>query len=76
MRGRYDLADAGILDRTHLRWFAKHGATELMSSSGLEIDVVMPNIARPKLALLNRITFGALTRFLALQYIIRARRVD
>jgi 2-polyprenyl-3-methyl-5-hydroxy-6-metoxy-1,4-benzoquinol methylase len=76
LRGRYDLTDAGILDRTHIRWFAKHGAIELMSSSGLEIEVVMPNITRRKHALLNTISFGALTRFLALQYIIRARRVD
>lgn len=76
MRGRYDLTDAGILDRTHIRWFAKHGAIELMSPSGLEIELVVPNILGRRNLLLNKITFGGLTRFLAAQYIIRSRRVD
>jgi 2-polyprenyl-3-methyl-5-hydroxy-6-metoxy-1,4-benzoquinol methylase len=76
LRGRYDLTDAGILDRTHIRWFAKHGAIELMSSSGMHIEIVMPNIMRRKHVLLDKVSFGALTRFLALQYIVRARRAD
>ena len=72
LRGRYDLEDEGILDRTHLRWFARHGAIELMSPNGLEIEVVIPNVlGRNKW--LNRVTFGRLTRFWAFQYIIRSR---
>jgi hypothetical protein len=75
LRGRYDLQDHGILDRTHIRWFAKHGAVELMSSSGLEIELVLPNIipGGRRNRWLDRATFGFLTRFLALQYTIRSR---
>jgi 2-polyprenyl-3-methyl-5-hydroxy-6-metoxy-1,4-benzoquinol methylase len=78
LRGRYDLEDSGILDRTHLRWFARHGAVELMSQNGLEIELVLPNIipGGRRYRWLNRVTFGLLTRFLALQYTIRARIVD
>lgn len=75
-RGRFDLTDSGILDRTHIRWFAKHGAIELMASSGLQIELVAPNVFGRKDRLLERASFGRLTRFVALQYIISARRVD
>jgi SAM-dependent methyltransferase len=76
LRGRYELTEAGILDRTHLRWFAKQGAIDLMSCSGLEIEVVLPNITRRRDALLSTVSFGSLTRFVTIQYFIRARRVD
>lgn len=77
LRGRFDLQDSGILDRTHIRWFARHGAIELLSPDGLEVEVVLPNIfGGRKKKWLNRLTFGSLTRFLALQYTIRSRRVS
>jgi 2-polyprenyl-3-methyl-5-hydroxy-6-metoxy-1,4-benzoquinol methylase len=76
LRGRYELTDSGILDRTHIRWFAKHGALELMSCSGLEVDAVVPNIFGRKSELFTKMSRGRLTRFTALQYLIRARQVD
>ncbi len=75
-RGRYTLTDSGILDRTHIRWFARHGAVELMSSPGMNVEVVRPNIPGRRGALLDKLTFGRLQRFLAVQYLIRSRRVD
>jgi 2-polyprenyl-3-methyl-5-hydroxy-6-metoxy-1,4-benzoquinol methylase len=75
LRGRYALADSGLLDRTHLRWFAKHGAIELMTPPGLVLEELRPNVVRKREIQLNRITFGLFTRFLALQYLIRSRRV-
>ncbi|MEO6365502.1 MAG: class I SAM-dependent methyltransferase [Luteimonas sp.] len=36
--GRWDYADYGLLDRTHLRFFSRHGMAELVSGAGLDID--------------------------------------
>ena len=35
--GKWELADSGLLDRTHLRFFVRKTAIELMASSGLRI---------------------------------------
>lgn len=46
LEGRWDYADYGLLDRTHLRFFSYRGMLELVSSAGLRIErlhaVVMP----------------------------------
>jgi 2-polyprenyl-3-methyl-5-hydroxy-6-metoxy-1,4-benzoquinol methylase len=76
LRGQYNLADSGILDRTHIRWFAREGAVELMSAPGLMIEDVQSNVvSRPEI-LVNKLSFGLLHRFVALQYVIRSRRID
>jgi len=76
LHGRWTLIDSGLLDRTHIRWFARQEAVELMSPPGLMIEVVRPNVVSPRENLMNKLSFGLLTRFLALQYVIRARRTD
>ena len=40
LRGRWDYAYEGILDRTHLRFFVERTAVELMRSSGLVVDKI------------------------------------
>lgn len=44
--GRWDYADYGLLDRTHLRFFSREGMAELLAAGGLEIvkllGTVMP----------------------------------
>ena len=37
VRGRWPLRDAGLFDRTHLRWFTRRDAEDLLRSSGLEL---------------------------------------
>lgn len=74
-KGRFDLRDAGVLDRTHLRWFAKHGVIELATSTGLVLEKIQSNVFGRRARLLNRITLGFLDRFLATQYVVRVRRV-
>ncbi len=39
--GRFDYQDAGILDRTHLRFFTKATAGEMLRSAGLEVESVI-----------------------------------
>ena len=73
-QGKFELTDSGILDRTHLRWFVKDTAIELMCSSGLTLEVVAENINGRKRRLFNKLTFGVLSDILALQYYIRVRR--
>jgi len=76
LKGRFDLADTGVLDRTHLRWFAKHGVIDLATGTGLVLEAIKHNIFDGRKRRLDRMTFGLLTRFLALQYVVRVRRKD
>ncbi len=38
--GRWDYTSAGLLDRTHLRFFTRQSAIELMTSAGLIVDKI------------------------------------
>lgn len=40
IRGRWDLADAGRMDRTHLRWFTPSTYAEMFESCGFRVDTV------------------------------------
>ncbi|WP_238547911.1 class I SAM-dependent methyltransferase [Meridianimarinicoccus roseus] len=37
-KGRFTLQDSGILDRTHLRWFVRETAIDLVSQPGLDLE--------------------------------------
>lgn len=37
LQGRWDLTDRGLMDRTHLRWYTRSTATELLESVGYRI---------------------------------------
>lgn len=76
--GDWTYRDAGVLDRTHLRFFVRRTAIELIAGSGLAVDAVQPLGLKPwKLKwLLSRLSFGALTGLLCEQYLIRAVRRD
>tara|TARA_R110000824_G_scaffold390760_2_gene587436 strand:- start:106725 stop:107384 length:660 start_codon:yes stop_codon:yes gene_type:complete len=72
-RGEWELKDAGILDRTHLRFFVKKTAIELMTSSGLSLQATgtggLPKYSKRWWQ--NRLSGGLFERFLATQYFIR-----
>jgi 2-polyprenyl-3-methyl-5-hydroxy-6-metoxy-1,4-benzoquinol methylase len=38
LEGRFDYADRGILDRTHLRFFTREGIAHLLAEAGLALD--------------------------------------
>jgi 2-polyprenyl-3-methyl-5-hydroxy-6-metoxy-1,4-benzoquinol methylase len=76
LKGRFDLTDSGIMDRTHLRWFTRATAVELATGSGLKLEQVQDNIYDPRYKRVNRLTFGLFARFFATQFVIRVRRVD
>lgn len=43
LQGRWDYVDAGILDRTHLRFFTRQTICELLEGAGLEVAAVEGN---------------------------------
>lgn len=77
IHGRFDLADGGICDRTHLRWFVRDTAIALMTGTGLSLERVVGKITDGRrYRWLQLLTFGAFRRFLEIQYLIRVRRTD
>lgn len=78
-RNRWTLQDAGILDRTHLRFFVRDTATELVTHSGLVLEEVsspLPERKRRLVRLFRALTFGLFNSLITVRYVIRARRVD
>ena len=73
-KGRFDLADAGIRDRTHLRWFPRHAAIDLMTSSGLALDHVEGKYYGKRNKLRDALTLGMMKNFIYLQYFIRVKK--
>lgn len=71
-RNRWELTDAGILDRTHLRWFVRDTAIALMTSSGLKLDRVEPiNGQRKWTKAFDGVTLNLFRSFSALQWMVR-----
>ena len=77
LRGRFTYQEAGLLDRTHLRFFTREGMISLVERAGIEVKDVEPTCVEPgsKAYALHRASLGALEGLLAYQYIIKGTRV-
>jgi 2-polyprenyl-3-methyl-5-hydroxy-6-metoxy-1,4-benzoquinol methylase len=75
--GQWNYVDSGILDKTHLRFFTKKSAIDLVSSSGLKIDktIVISPEKNTKGWLFNLILLGLLSRIFESHYLIRAVKI-
>lgn len=76
-RGDFRYRDAGLLDRTHLRFFVKETAAELAVAGGLPLICITnahPWRGGDFRALLSRISFGKLDDIMIKQYIVVAAR--
>lgn len=76
LKGDFNYADSGILDKTHLRFFCKKNIIDLFESKGYKIDI-FPNFAyvsKSKRRLLDKITFHLLEEFMTVQYYIIAKK--
>jgi 2-polyprenyl-3-methyl-5-hydroxy-6-metoxy-1,4-benzoquinol methylase len=73
LRGRWDLADKGIMDRTHLRWFTIQSYRDMFESTGYRVDRAGP-LSRPgwKGKMINIMTLGRFTHMFAQQVSLRA----
>jgi 2-polyprenyl-3-methyl-5-hydroxy-6-metoxy-1,4-benzoquinol methylase len=57
LKGRFDLADHGVRDRTHLRWFTPATYAELFEQAGFTVDRVEPlTPLKPRQKILARLT--------------------
>jgi len=71
LRRQFEYRDAGILDRTHLRFFTEKSALALMKEAGLSVvDGVANGLDGSKAALANALTGGLLFHYLVKQYIM------
>lgn len=70
-RGRWDYQDAGIMDRTHLRFFTKSTASELIKKTGLSLSSDIPLIGG-RWRILSKLSRGGLDEFLAVQFVFVA----
>jgi 2-polyprenyl-3-methyl-5-hydroxy-6-metoxy-1,4-benzoquinol methylase len=75
LRGRWDLADQGVMDRTHLRWFTPATYQAMFQSAGFTIEEVRP--IRPfgwKPRAFNRLTGNRWAHLFMTQISVRARK--
>jgi 2-polyprenyl-3-methyl-5-hydroxy-6-metoxy-1,4-benzoquinol methylase len=75
--GSFSYLNAGILDRTHLRFFCKKNMRELLEQNGLTVMSITSNLdilGKGKRNLLNRLTFKAFAEFLESEYLLVARK--
>jgi 2-polyprenyl-3-methyl-5-hydroxy-6-metoxy-1,4-benzoquinol methylase len=71
--GTWDYMDCGILDKSHLRFFAFINIKEMFEDAGYDIAVIKRNIVASRFArFLNFIFFGSLKDLLTYQYYIKA----
>lgn len=77
LQGRWQYENSGILDRTHLRFFTRQTAIELMTSSGLSLDAVSSTGLEKgrKTRYLNWATLGLCKPLFEYQYLIKVSNV-
>ncbi|WP_054709604.1 class I SAM-dependent methyltransferase [Bacillus sp. JCM 19041] len=87
LNGTWNYVDAGLLDKTHLRFFTKNGIKQLFTASGYSIELVVNNqSAHPhQLELIHQLmnistqlginTTDLNERTLAYQYMLKAKPV-
>jgi 2-polyprenyl-3-methyl-5-hydroxy-6-metoxy-1,4-benzoquinol methylase len=77
--GDFSYMDAGIMDKTHLRFFCKKNLIELLSIPELKVIKVASNIdsypATTKTKIFNLLTFNLLHDFFVTQFYVIARKV-
>lgn len=75
LQGRWQYEGSGILDRTHLRFFTRQTAIELMTSSGLTLEAVSSTGLEKgrKARYLNWATLGLCRPLFEYQYLIKVR---
>jgi 2-polyprenyl-3-methyl-5-hydroxy-6-metoxy-1,4-benzoquinol methylase len=75
LRGKWEYQSAGIMDRTHLRFFTASSCRQMLLDAGLEVYHQQVIVEGPKKNLFNRATFGLFKEFLASQTFCCARKL-
>ena len=71
LKGRFDYAEAGTLDRGHLRFFTRGTIRDLFQQAGLRVARIDAPVMG-KSAWLNALTFGLARDLCAYRYFVRA----
>ena len=66
-RGKWEYVSAGVMDRTHLRFFTASSCRQMLSDAGLEVYHEQMIIEGPKKTFFNRATCGLFSEFLGAQ---------
>lgn len=77
--GSFAYSEAGIMDRTHLRFFCRKDMIKMFEDAGFELnDITSAYEQNPprKKNLLNKLCLNKLTEFFVFQYFIVARKHD
>jgi 2-polyprenyl-3-methyl-5-hydroxy-6-metoxy-1,4-benzoquinol methylase len=76
LKGRWRYESSGQLDSTHLRFFTRESALQLMAPPGLRVQQWQRRMppAHSRSGLFNAVTLGLFRDFLAMNYLIAARR--
>ncbi len=76
LRGDFRYETAGLMDRSHLRFFCRRNARELFERAGLTVETVAENMGGYGLRhrLVDSLTLGLLHDFFVFQFLIRARK--
>lgn len=75
LAGRFELADSGVFDRTHMRWFTPRSFRELFEDAGFEVmsvGPVTPFAARTRL--ISRLTCGRIDHLFMTQISLEGRK--
>jgi len=74
LAGQFNYVESGILDKTHLRFFTKKSAIDLLHSAGLTVEAMQRTSLDIRLnsGKLNAVTLGIFKNFLTSQYVFRA----
>jgi 2-polyprenyl-3-methyl-5-hydroxy-6-metoxy-1,4-benzoquinol methylase len=73
-KGEFTYRESGTLDITHLRFFTKKTMGKLFADNHFQVLTITPNTFGAKASLVNRLTLGICEEFLALSYLIKARK--
>jgi len=77
LRRQFNYQDAGILDRTHLRFFVEDTAVKLLNDANLTVTAgLISGLQGPRAKMLDLLSFGLLRHHLTKQYIMLGQLND
>jgi 2-polyprenyl-3-methyl-5-hydroxy-6-metoxy-1,4-benzoquinol methylase len=74
-RGKWTYSTAGLLDRTHLRFFTRRTAVEMVTNAGFHVETITAAELGKSIKLFNLFTANIFRPFTVFQYLIRARKL-
>lgn len=76
LRGDFRYQPAGLMDRSHLRFFCRRNIREMFEGAGLKVEAMEENMGGYGLKhrLVDRLSFGLLHDLFVFQFLTRARK--